>query len=319
MPACRRRWPPWCSGSPWCWSTSTPCPGAANRLLGRFARASAVGGTGPAAPCGGHRDPGAAGDRRRPAGPGDRPPARRRSACPWTGPWWRCSVARSVRGGSTRPWGSGRPLEGARRRAIYHIVGRRDWDGRTGDRAGPGRDARPGWSSCRVPFEERMAAGVRRGRRRGVPGRGDDRGRAGRGRGAVGAGAAARGARGTTRRPTPGCWSGRVPRCCWPTPSATRPRSARSLDGLLGRPGRARCHGRGRRVDGPARRRRRRGPGGRGQRPTRRRRGAPRDRRRRGPPPGSATPGRSLTVHMVGIGGAGMSAIATVLTPWATR
>ena len=138
-PACRRRSPPWCTGSPWCWSTSMRCPGAANRLFGRFARASAVGWEGSPLPravvTGTPVRPEIAAVGRRPA---DRRAARRRLGLPAD----RATVA--VFGGSLgaadQPAVDGLADRWADRddRTIYHIVGRRDWDGRPAP-AGPAR------------------------------------------------------------------------------------------------------------------------------------------------------------------------------------
>ncbi len=136
-------------------------PGAANRLLGRFARASAVGWPGNPLPrsvvTGTPVRPAIAGVVR---GPDARRQARRTLGLPVDRP----TVA--VFGGSL----------GARRlndavaglverwkdrgdRSIFHIVGRRDWDqcGPTGAHADvDGADGDPGLSVVRVPFEERM-------------------------------------------------------------------------------------------------------------------------------------------------------------------
>ncbi|MGA3147941.1 MAG: UDP-N-acetylglucosamine--N-acetylmuramyl-(pentapeptide) pyrophosphoryl-undecaprenol N-acetylglucosamine transferase [Acidimicrobiales bacterium] len=135
-------------------------PGAANRLLGSFARASAVGWPGNPLPrsvvTGTPVRPAIAGVDR---GPDARRQARRTLGLPLDRP----TVA--VFGGSL----------GARRlndavaglverwkdrsdRSVFHIVGRRDWDpaptGAEADLGGTG-DA-PGLSVVRVPFEERM-------------------------------------------------------------------------------------------------------------------------------------------------------------------
>lgn len=138
-------------------------PGAANRLFGRFARASAVGWEGVALPravvTGTPVRPEIAAVRRSPA---DRIAARRLLGVPPD----RALVA--VFGGSLGARTLNRCVEGLSARwkersdvAIYHIVGRRDWDGRTGDgaddRSDDGSD-HSGLVLVRVPFEERMAA-----------------------------------------------------------------------------------------------------------------------------------------------------------------
>ena len=134
-------------------------PGAANRLLGRFARASAVGWEGSSLPravvTGTPVRPEIAAVRR---DPGDRRVARRTLGLPEDRP----TVA--VFGGSL----------GARRinvaaaglaerwkerddRAMYHIVGRRDWEDyapRAGCRGQ--RPGQPGATLVRVPYEDRM-------------------------------------------------------------------------------------------------------------------------------------------------------------------
>ena len=83
------------------------------------------------------------------------------------------------------------------------------------------------------------------------------------------------------------------------------------LDRLLDDPSALEAMGRAGGIGGPARRRRRRRPGGRGQCPAGRRGGVVvSDAAGTGP---LGDPGRPVTVHVVGIGGAGMSAIATAL------
>jgi undecaprenyldiphospho-muramoylpentapeptide beta-N-acetylglucosaminyltransferase len=138
-------------------------PGAANRLLGRFARASAVGWEGSSLPravvTGTPVRSEIAAVRRDPA---DRRVARRALGLPEDRP----TVA--VFGGSL----------GARRinaaaaglaerwkerddRALYHIVGRRDWEAyAAGPEAGchGHRPGQPGPSLVRVPYEDRMEA-----------------------------------------------------------------------------------------------------------------------------------------------------------------
>ncbi len=128
-------------------------PGAANRLLGRFARASAVGWEGSALPravvTGTPVRPEIAGVRR---GPDERPAARRLLGLPGDRP----TVA--VFGGSL---GAHR-INGAvldlsdrwkdrRDRSIYHIVGRREWDDDLGTRPDP-----TGLGLVRVAYEDRM-------------------------------------------------------------------------------------------------------------------------------------------------------------------
>ena len=292
-------------------------PGAANRLFGRFARASAVGWEGNPLPravvTGTPVRPEIAAVR------AARPAARRRGpgrlGLP-AGPTHGGRVRRLPRGppdqpGRRRP---GRPVGGAGTTAsIYHIVGRRDWDERRRRTVGAGTDGRarragPGPGALRGPD----GPGLRRRRRGGVPGRGHDRGRAGRGRRAVDPGAPARGARATTRRPTPGCSSGPGRPCSCRTP-VRRGRAGQRARRAAGRSRPPRGHGPAagrwagptppppgpRLVEAnaaPAR------PGGRGGMSDV---GA-------GPSP-SGDPTARPRVHVVGIGGAGMSAIATVL------
>jgi UDP-N-acetylglucosamine--N-acetylmuramyl-(pentapeptide) pyrophosphoryl-undecaprenol N-acetylglucosamine transferase len=138
-------------------------PGAANRLFGRFARASAVGWPGSTLPrsvvTGTPVRPEIANAGRRPA---DRRAARRLLGLPED----RATVA--VFGGSL----GARRINGAvvglverwrdrADRSIYHIVGRRDWEEfaamGTGGHGGEG-PAAPGVSVVTVPYEERMDA-----------------------------------------------------------------------------------------------------------------------------------------------------------------
>ncbi len=142
-------------------------PGAANRLLGRRARAAAVGWEGnplPRAVVTGTpvRAPIAAVRR----GPDDRRSARRSLGLPPDRP----TVA--VFGGSLGARhlneavdGLVHRWEGRADRAVYHIVGRRDWEegpGRsTGGPGGPGGPGRPdpeGLALVRVAYEDRMEA-----------------------------------------------------------------------------------------------------------------------------------------------------------------
>jgi UDP-N-acetylglucosamine--N-acetylmuramyl-(pentapeptide) pyrophosphoryl-undecaprenol N-acetylglucosamine transferase len=142
-------------------------PGAANRLLGRFARASAVGWGASSLPrsvvTGTPVRPEIAAVRR---DRGDRRAARRALGLPEDRP----TVA--VFGGSLGARGINAAAAGLAERwkqrddrAIYHIVGRRDWEEYAG-RAQPGPEAgcphqRPigvAPSLVRVPYEERMEA-----------------------------------------------------------------------------------------------------------------------------------------------------------------
>jgi undecaprenyldiphospho-muramoylpentapeptide beta-N-acetylglucosaminyltransferase len=132
-------------------------PGAANRLFGRFARASAVGWEGnplPRAVVTGTPVRSAIADVRR------RPEDRRRARLALGLPGDRVTVA--VFGGSLGARRINQAVDGLAAQwagrgdaSIYHIVGRRDWD----DDAGPsGADGdRPGLWVVRVPYEERMA------------------------------------------------------------------------------------------------------------------------------------------------------------------
>jgi UDP-N-acetylglucosamine--N-acetylmuramyl-(pentapeptide) pyrophosphoryl-undecaprenol N-acetylglucosamine transferase len=135
-------------------------PGAANRLFGRFARASAVGWEGNPLPravvTGTPVRPEIAAVRRTPA---DRRAARLQLGLPED----RVTVA--VFGGSLGARRINQAAAGLAQawadradRSIYHVVGRRDWDG-GGDGTGPpapaeGADA--GLRVVQVPYEERM-------------------------------------------------------------------------------------------------------------------------------------------------------------------
>ena len=132
-------------------------PGAANRLLGRFARASAVGWEGSSLPravvTGTPVRPEIAGVRR---GPDARRAARRRLGLPGDRP----TVA--VFGGSLGAHRINRAvLDLSERwkdrddRSIYHIVGRRDWDESLGTGSGAGPDP-TGLALRRVAYEDRM-------------------------------------------------------------------------------------------------------------------------------------------------------------------
>ena len=139
-------------------------PGAANRLFGRFARASAVGWEGttlPRAVVTGTpvRPEIAAVDRRargRRAGPGRRWAFRR------TGPPWRCSAAPSGPVASTRPWTVWSTRWKERDdRSVYHVVGpaRLGPAGRDpgSKRRGRRTEARPGGlAMVSVPYQEQM-------------------------------------------------------------------------------------------------------------------------------------------------------------------
>lgn len=137
-------------------------PGAANRLLGRFAKACAVGWEGTALP-----RAAVTGTPVRPAiGAVERTPDAREAARAELGiPGDRQVVA--VFGGSLGAGQINRAVDGLAERwgergdvVIYHIVGRRDWSAYApGDgadrltRTGPGPD---GLDLVRVPYEERM-------------------------------------------------------------------------------------------------------------------------------------------------------------------
>jgi undecaprenyldiphospho-muramoylpentapeptide beta-N-acetylglucosaminyltransferase len=134
-------------------------PGAANRLFGRFARASAVGWPGCPLPravvTGTPVRAEIAAVRRQ---PDDRRSARRLLGLPEDRP----TVA--VFGGSLGARRLNRAAagvvalwEGRADRAVYHIVGRRDWDA-DGGAAPPPRPGHRGPAVVRVPYEERMAA-----------------------------------------------------------------------------------------------------------------------------------------------------------------
>jgi UDP-N-acetylglucosamine--N-acetylmuramyl-(pentapeptide) pyrophosphoryl-undecaprenol N-acetylglucosamine transferase len=129
-------------------------PGAANRLFGRFARASAVGWEGNPLPravvTGTPVRPEIAAVRR---APGDRRAARRQLGLPED----RVTVA--VFGGSLGARRINQAAAGLARdwadradRTIYHVVGRRDWDGGADRVEGPDTGLRV----VRVPYEERM-------------------------------------------------------------------------------------------------------------------------------------------------------------------
>ena len=94
----------------------------------------------------------------------------------------------------------------------------------------------PGLGLVRVPYEDRMDLVYRRRRPGGVPGRGDDRGRAGRRPACPRSWCRCPAPPATTRRPTPGCSSGPGRRCSSPTPSAMPGRWPDRLDLLLDDP-----------------------------------------------------------------------------------
>jgi UDP-N-acetylglucosamine:LPS N-acetylglucosamine transferase len=142
-------------------------PGAANRLFGRFARASAVGWEGTPLP----RSVVTGTPVRAEIAGVDRTPAARAAARAELGlPGDRSVVA--VFGGSLGARRINRALDGAAVRwearpdlAVYHIVGRRDWDDYSADPAVervPARSADgtspSGLALVRVPYEQRMAA-----------------------------------------------------------------------------------------------------------------------------------------------------------------
>ena len=145
----------------------------------------------------------------------------------------------------------------------------------------------------------------------GVPGRGDDRGRAGRGRGALHPGPAARGAGRPPDGQRPGPPTGRGRRA--PSRRRLRRRDAGPIPRPAARrPGRPRGHGAGRQVGGAARRRRRRRPAWSRPTPGRRPDGGRHDRAR--PARGrSAIPAIRSPSTWWGSAGPGMSAIATAL------
>ena len=283
-------------GYRWCWSTSTPCPARPTGCSGGSPGPAPWRGGQPLPVRGGHRGPGAGRDRRGgPARPADRAAAAAgRSGCPRPADGGRGSAGRSGPAGSTRPssaWPSGGPDRGdlldlPRGRAAR--LGR----GPPSRWSGSGRPIPPGLALVPSPLRGSDGAGLRRRRRRGVPGRGHDRGRAGRGRRPVGPGAAARGAGGPPDGQRPGPRAGRgggpgarraVRRAgagrrrstpCFEQPAGSRPwgEAARSL----GRPDAAAAGARV--VEASARPRRRAGTGTRPRWP--RRAGAGRRRRR---------------------------------------
>ncbi len=138
-------------------------PGAANRLFGRFARASAVGWEGNPLPravvTGTPVRPEITAVRR---GPSDRRSARRLLGLPEDLPtvvvFGGSLGARSINVATAEladRW------QGREDRSIYHIVGRRDWEEQPGSAAGgPDRagSADGGPAVKRVPYEEQMAA-----------------------------------------------------------------------------------------------------------------------------------------------------------------
>ncbi len=135
-------------------------PGAANRLFGRFARASAVGWEGTGLPrsvvTGTPVRPAIAAVRRTPE---DRRRARRTLGLPED----RATVA--VFGGSLGARRINQAVDGLAElwrdrsdRSIYHIVGRRDWEAGTAETAGPGEQLAEGRGLhlVKVPYEEHM-------------------------------------------------------------------------------------------------------------------------------------------------------------------
>ena len=181
-------------------------PGAANRLFGRFARASAVGWDGTALPravvTGTAVRPEIAAVRR---GPDDRRRARREPRPP-AGPAHHGCLRGIARGPPGQPGGD--RADPAMVRSWRPVrLPRRGPAGLGGDGDGP----RPGHRLRRRGPRHRPGAlpgadgdGLRRRRRGGVPGRSHDRGRAGRRRRALDPGAAAR----CTGRPPDGQRSG---------------------------------------------------------------------------------------------------------------
>ena len=250
------------------------CRARGGQPAARPVRPGQCGGVGgqPAAPGRGDRDAGATGDRRgwdEPAVTGARPGPSPRAARP-TGPPWPCSAAPSGPAGSTGPswtWPTGGRTGTTARSTTSSAAGTgRNASGRRGGESTAEGSTPRGLALVRVPYEERMdlvyaAAdvvvcragamtwpswpwpGCRRSWCR-CPGR-----------------------RATTRRPTPGCWSGPGRPSCCPTAGATPTALATALDGAARRqPDPAGRHG-------PAAARRSAaptppppGPGGRGQR-----------------------------------------------------
>ena len=316
-PACRARWPPSPCGCPLVVAEQNAVPGAANRLVGRFAKASAVllPGHRPA-PGRRHRQPGAARDpgrrpRRRPDGPRPGP----RSACPRAGGWSPSSAARSAPCASTGPcwarssaWADrGRPGRPPRRRRARlgrwcRPSGRRPARRRR-PRLPAGRATRTAWTCCWPPPTSLVC---RAG--------GNTVAELAVGRACRRCSCRCPAPPATTRRPTPGhladAGGGRAGarRRARRRPAGRRGRRAAGRPAPGWRPWAGRPRGVGRRDAAE--------PGGRPRRGAR----PPRDRRRlgarRGRPVDLRRPRR---IHVVGVGGAGMSAIAAVLAAMGHR
>ena len=226
--------------------------GAVNRLLGRFAAASAVAFPGTdAAPGRGHRHAGAGrAGRRRPVAGGRSPPpgaardpGRPAGASAVFGGSLGCPAHQRGRGRAGRAVGAtGRPADLPRDRAAGL--------GRAFGHAGRGRQP-DRWSRARyrvVPFEDRMAVLYARRRRDGLPGRGHDGGRAGRGRGRRPSWCRCPAPPGTTRRRTPRPWSTPGAAVLVPDDECDGPRLAPRPRHPAGRPEPAGRHGRGGRA-----------------------------------------------------------------------
>src|SRR5664280_1308279 len=210
-------------------------------------------------------------------------------------PRWPSVGAGAATGRSTTSWAgatgsgtkAGPPAQGA---------------GRVGER-GPVRDA----GALRGADGRRLLCG----RCGGVPVRGDDRGRVGGGRRPVDPGAAPRSSWRSPDRQCPGTRGGGGDRALGGR-RLPRGRAGRGARPAARRPLRSRCHGSCGGVPRAQGCRRRRGKGGRSLRPVCPRGGCGVS----AAGPGTGTLGdlsEPIHVHVVGIGGAGMSAIATVL------
>ena len=288
-------------------------PGAANRLLGRFARASAVGWEGTSLPrsvvTGTPVRPEITRSRRSPE---ERRAARIESGSP--GSAHRRRLRRLARCPSDQPGRRRLWPPVVRPRAdmsIYHVVGRRDWD-ESPERNGPGptstaagRAVLPPASPTRIGCPLVYAAADIVVCRAGAMTVAE--------LAVVGVPAILvplPGAPGTTRRANARVLERVGAAVVLPDPSCDGDRLARGPRARCSATRAAGVHGEGGGQHGPARRRRRRG-----------RRGGdsasdPSRARIVGPTARSSEP---LRIHVVGAGGAGMSAIATVLAPWATR
>ena len=223
-------------------------PGAANRLVGRFARAAAVAFEGTALPravvtgapvraaivAAAHPD--AAGAGRRP-GEALGLPADRLVVAAVGGSLGSKTTQRG-RLGLAELWAARGDV------ALYHVVGRRDWPWASRRRRGRHRGRRRRAVLRPGPLRGADGALLPGGRHRGGPGRRQHRGRAGRDGGARHPRAPARARPATTRRANAGVLERAGAAVVVPDAECTGPRLADEIDALASDPDRLRRHGR---------------------------------------------------------------------------